>query len=127
MADARDELFGRFVRTVASDAALMLDGWHHLVLVCHVEAGAQDLTGFSYLDDGRAVPVSPSDFTIFDVLGSLRRAMAEADGKPAWHAALFRVERDSGAVTAEFDYDDPTRWVVRPDNMADRAREFAPL
>ena len=127
MTDPRDELFERLVRAVASDAALMLDGWHHLVLVSHLEAGTQDLTGFSYLDDGRAVPVSPSDFTIFDVLDALRQAMAEADRRPAWQAALFRFERATGAVTAEFDHDDPTRWAVRPDNVADRACELAPV
>ncbi len=127
MAEPRDELMERLARAVAADAALLLDGWQHLVLVSHIDARTPDLTGFCYLADGRALPVAPAEFDIFDVLVALRDAMAAADHGPRWQAALFRVTRAGGTVTAEFDYDDPTRWVVTPANVAARAREFAPL
>jgi hypothetical protein len=126
MAMTRDELIERLALAVAADDALLLDGWKHLVLVSQIEAGTPDMTGFCYTGDGRAVPVAPADFAIFDVIGALRDAMADSDRGRPWQAALFRVDRASGKVTAEFEYDDPARWAVTPDNVAARSREFAP-
>jgi hypothetical protein len=111
---------------IASDAALVQNGWKHLVLVSVIEAGTPDMTGFCYFADGRAVPVSPTDFGIFDVLEQLRDAMAAADRREPWLAALFRVERESGNFTAEFEYKRAERWAVTPENVKERAKEFAP-
>jgi hypothetical protein len=122
----RDALIHRLAETIAGDKALLLDGWTHLVLVSHVEAGTPDMTGFCYTSDGRAVPVAPKEFAIFDVLEQLRAAMAEADGRKPWSAALLRIERATGKLAVEFEYDQPERWAVTPDNVEARAREFAP-
>jgi|SRR5882672_3755509 len=122
----RDELMRKLAETVAGDAALLLNGWKHLVLISQIENDTPDLTGFCYTGDGRAKPVSPTDFAIFDVIEKLRDAMAEVDADRPWLAALFRVDRETGKVTAEFEYDRPERWVVTPDNVKARAREFAP-
>lgn len=122
----RDALFHRLAEAIAGDSALLLEGWTHLVLVSRIEADTPDLTGFCYTANGRAVSVAPKDFGTFDVLERLRAAMAEADGKKPWIAALFRIERATGEFTAEFDYNQPERWIVTPDNVTARAREFAP-
>ena len=122
----RNELLHRLALAVAGDSALLLQGWKHLVLVSHIEGGTPDMTGFCYTGDGRAVPVSPSDFGIFDVIEELRAAMAAADGGAPWLAALFSIDRSTGKLDARFEYDRPERWLVTPDNVADRAREFAP-
>jgi hypothetical protein len=122
----RDELIHGLAQAIAGDSALLVDGWEHLVLVSQIEDGTPDLTGFCYTGDGRAVPVSPEDFAIFDVIEALREAMAEVDDDRPWLAALFRVDRETGKVTAEFEYDKPERWAVTPDNAKARAQEFAP-
>ena len=122
----RDALIHRLAQTIAGDKALLLDGWTHLVLVSEIEADTPDMTGFCYTDDGRTVPVSPRDFAIFDVLDELRDAMAKLDGKKPWIAALFRIERATGKFAMEFEYEQPERWAVTPDNVKSRAREFAP-
>jgi hypothetical protein len=122
----RDALIHHLAQTIASDGGLLLDGWTHLVLVSQIESDTPDMTGFCYTDDGRAVPVSPTDFGIFDVLEQLRDAMAKADAKKPWIAALFRIERETGKFAMEFEYDQPERWIVTPDNVRARAREFAP-
>ena len=122
----RDTLIQRLADTIAGDGALLLDGWTHLVLVSQIEADTPDLTGFCYIGDGRAVPVSPKDFGIFDALEQLRKEMAKADGKKPWIAALFRIERKTGKFAVQFEYDEPERWIVTPDNVTARAREFAP-
>jgi hypothetical protein len=123
----RDELLRKLAETVADDDGLVLEGWRHLVLVSKMEAGTPDMTGFCYLADGRAIPVSPKEFAIFDVLEQLRDVMAAADaaGRP-WLAALFRIASETGELTAEFEYERYDRWAVTPANAAQRAREFAP-
>ena len=121
----RDALIRRLAETIAGDKALLLDGWTHLVLVSQIEADTPDLTGFCYVNDGRAVAVAPTNFGIFDVLDELRNEMAKVDDRP-WTAALFRIERKTGKLTAEFEYNQPERWIVTPDNAKARAREFAP-
>jgi hypothetical protein len=123
----RDALIRLLAETIAGDNALLLDDWTHLVLVSRIEADTPDMTGFCYTSDGGAVPVAPKDFGIFDVLEQLRGAMAKADGKKPWTAALFRIERTTGKFAMEFEYDQPERWAVTPDNAKTRAREFAPV
>jgi len=52
--------------------------------------------------------------------------MAKADGKTPWIAALFRIERKTGKFAVQFEYKEPERWIVTPDNVRARALEFAP-
>lgn len=122
----RGHLLRTLVATLLADDALTWAGWEQLVLVSVHEAGTCDMTGFRYSGDGRATPVSPSDFGVFDVLDELRAAMAAEDGGAPWLAALFRLERATARVTAEFEYEHPERWQVTPATVGDRAREFAP-
>lgn len=122
----RDALIQRLAETIAGDSELLLDGWTHLVLTSRIEDGMLNMNGFCYTDDGNAVPVSPRDFSIFDVLQELRDAMAQADGKAPWIAALFRIERKTGKLNADFEYEHIERWAITPANVSARAREFAP-
>jgi hypothetical protein len=41
-------------------------------------------------------------------------------------ATLFRIDRETGEMTAEFEYTQPERWLVTADNMKARARELGP-
>jgi hypothetical protein len=141
-AAGRDELIHGLADAIAGDATLLLKDWKQLVLVSQIEDGTPDLTGFCYTEDGRAILVTPTDFAIFDVIEALRDAMARADDKGEvkgdtkgdakentkgpWRAALFRLDRETGQLTAEFEYDRPERWLVTPANVKERAREFAP-
>jgi len=123
----RDTLIHRLAETIAADSELLIDGWTHLVLTSRVEDDSMlNMNGFCYTDDGDAHPVSPRDFTIFDVLQELRDAMAKVDGKQPWIAALFRIERATGKFHAEYEYEHLERWAITPRNVEARAREFAP-
>jgi hypothetical protein len=122
----RDALIHRLAETIAGDSELLLDGWTHLVLTSRVEDGMLNMNGFCYTADGDAVPVSPRDFSIFDVLQELRDTMAKTDGKSPWIAALFRIERRTGKFDANFEYEQLERWAITPANVKARAREFAP-
>jgi hypothetical protein len=122
----RDALIHRLAETIAADSELLLDGWTHLVLTSRIEDGMLNMNGFCYTADGDAAPVSPRDFSVFDVLQELREAMAKADGKAPWIAALFRIERKTGKLNADFEYEHIERWAITPANVTARAREFAP-
>jgi hypothetical protein len=122
----REALLHRLAETIAADSELMLDGWTHLVLTSRIEDDMLNMNGFCYTEAGDAVPVSPRDFSIFDVLQELRETMAKADGKAPWIAALFRIERKTGKLNAEFEYEQIERWAITPANVKARAREFAP-
>jgi hypothetical protein len=122
----RDALIHRLAETIAGDSELLLDGWTHLVLTSRIEDGMLNMNGFCYTADGDAIPVSPRDFSIFDVLQELREAMAQTDGKAPWIAALFRIERKTGKLNADFEYEHIERWAITPANVTERAREFAP-
>jgi len=122
----RNALIRRLAETIAGDSELLLDGWTHLVLTSRIEDGMLNMNGFCYTADGDAVPVSPKDFSIFDLLQELRDAMAQADGKAPWIAALFRIERKTGKLNADFEYEHIERWAITPANVSARAREFAP-
>jgi hypothetical protein len=123
----RDALIHRLAETISGDSELLLDGWTHLVLVSRVEDGMLNMNGFCYTADGGAVPVSPRDFSIFDVLQELRDTMAKVDCKAPWIAALFRIERQTGKLNADFEYEHLERWAITPANVTARAREFAPV
>jgi hypothetical protein len=121
-----EALLHRLAEMIAGDSELLLDGWTHLVLASRIEDGMLNMNGFCYTEDGDAVPVSPKDFSLFDVLQELRDAMAQADGKAPWIAALFRIERKTGKLNADFEYEHLERWAITPANVTARAREFAP-
>ena len=120
----RDALIHRLAETIAGDSELLLDGWTHLVLTSRIEDGMLNMNGFCYTADGDATPVAPRDFSIFDVLQELREA--KADGKAPWIAALFRIERKTGELNADFEYEHIERWAITRANVTARAREFAP-
>jgi hypothetical protein len=122
----RAALIHRLAETIAGDSELLLDDWTHLVLTSRIEDGMLNMNGFCYTADGDAIPVSPRDFSIFDVLQELREAMAQADGKAPWIAALFRIESKTGKLNADFEYEHIERWSITPANVTARAREFAP-
>lgn len=122
----RDALLHQVAATLAGDPSLLLDGWTHLVVVSVIDAGTPDMTGFCFTHDGKATPVAPSDFEVFDVILQLRTAMAEADGTDPWVAALIRIGRATGSLRAEFEYGDAHRWAVTPQNVRQRAAEWAP-
>jgi hypothetical protein len=122
----REALLHRLAEMIAGDRELLLDGWTHLVLTGRIEDGMLTMNGFCYTDGGDAVPVSPRDFSVFDVLQELRDEMAHADGKAPWIAALLRIERKTGKLKADFEYEHLERWAITPANVMARAREFAP-
>jgi hypothetical protein len=106
-----------------NDPEVAPEGWQRIVLVSMVEAGSIDITGFSYVAGGKAIPASPSLNGALDLIAQLHQAMATRTGR-AWQACLLRIERTGLALSIEFEYDDPSRWAITPRNVRQRAEEF---
>lgn len=126
MPQDRDELFRRLASIIGQDLTLQPEGWAHLVLVVEMQDDGPAMSGYAYPAEGKATPVAPSDFTVFDVLEELQAAMASVDGRDRWRCALVRVDRSSGQMTGEFEYEDAGRWAITPTNGQARAEQLDP-
>lgn len=122
-----DELIHRLGSLLVGDPEVAVKpDWTHLVMVGTVTASETDLTGFCYGPGGQFASVAPSAFDTPDVLKALRDAMAARDGQAPWHACLLRIERTSGRIAVDFEYDDPARWAITFANAKQRAAELRP-
>ena len=66
------------------------------------------------------------DFEVFDQLEDLRKKMEAVDRTKAWRSALIRIERQSGEINIDLEYDRDGRWAISFRNSDARAKELAP-
>ena len=89
----RDALIHRLAETIAGDSGCCSMAGR-ISSDQPLGDGSLDMNGFCYTAEGDAVPVSPRDFAIFDVLEELRAAMAKTDGKTLGCRALSHRAQD---------------------------------
>jgi hypothetical protein len=123
----REQLIHETGKTLVEDIGSRKPSWAQLVLVATIEDDSTETSGFVYFEDGKYEPVSPRGFATSDLLEQLRKAMAKADRKAPWRACLIKIDRASGEVDIQFEYDQADRWAVNLKNSAKRAEEFRPL
>lgn len=123
---SRDDLILKLGNEIIKDIGKRAQNWQHIVMVGSYEDDDAAMKGFAYLADGTAEPIAPMEFEPFDALNKLREAMAKEDGGDPWVGALLRIERSTGELDGEFEYDDPERWAITFRNSKERAEEFRP-
>lgn len=123
----RDQLIHEIGTKLVEDIGSAGREFAHLVLAARIERDEPEMAGFAYTKDGDHEPVAPTNFDILDLLLELRNAMAAADKKPPWRAALVRIDGSTGEIAFEFEYDKPDRWAITPKNVGERAKELSPL
>jgi hypothetical protein len=99
--------------------------WKHLVFVASVANGHSTISGFAYDSGGKSRPASPGGLQTLDKITALREAM-QAEGKPAWNACLIRIQRDTGKIGVDFEYDTPSKWDITPANVREMAEKLRP-
>jgi hypothetical protein len=99
--------------------------WKHLAFVANVEPGHKTISGFAYDQSGKSRPTSPGSMEALNKLAQLREAM-QADGKAPWTACLIRIQRDTGKIAMDFDYDTPPRWAITPATVREMAEKLRP-
>lgn len=121
----KDQLIAEIARLIVDDRKVAAQPWDKYALIAfHGHGGVSKLNGFRYDGDGAGEPATPESFEIEDRLDELREA-TRIDGKPAWGACVFRLDRASNRVTADFAYEDAGEWEVTPATaaaIAERAR-----
>jgi len=122
----RDEIVTRLGSQLVEDIGARAPDWKHIVMVGRFRDDDPGMNGFVYLSDGTAQSFAPEDLSILDTLAELRTAMAKADRKEPWKAALFTINRATGELDGEFEYDDPSRWAISFSNWKRRAEELRP-
>jgi hypothetical protein len=123
----KDQLIHEIGARLVADIGATKKDWAHLVLAGKIERNNRQITGFAYTQDGRHEPFAPTDFDILKLLLELRNAMATADQKPPWQATLIRIDRNTGEIKFDFEYDKPDRWLITPNNVSERANELNPV
>ena len=123
----KDELIHEIGSKLVKDVGSRNRNWAHLVVVGRIERDQPQMTGLAYSMDGEHEPASPRDFDILDLLLELRNVMASADKKAPWRTSLIRINRDTGEVTFEFEYDKADRWAITSKNIKERAKELSPM
>lgn len=123
----KDQIIHEIGSKLVKDIDGRKKGWAHLVIVANIENNDPEMTGFAYFENGEHEPYAPRDFSILRLLVDLRKAMATDDKVEPWQSALFRVDRDSEEIDAEFEYDKADRWAVTPKNVEQRAAELSPF
>lgn len=121
----RDKLIHKLGNKIIKDIGSRRGEWAHIVMVGSFENGEAQMNGFAYDNKGAHVPVAPRDFDILETLRELREAMAAADRKAPWVACLFRIDRSTGEIAGEFEYENSGRWTITPTNVRKRADELA--
>jgi hypothetical protein len=56
----------------------------------------------------------------------LSEAMREAEKDP-WKACLVRIDRSSGDISIDFEYDHPEKWLIVPSTVKQMAESLRPV
>jgi hypothetical protein len=122
----KDQLIHDIGARLVADIGDQRPNWKHLVLAVRIDAKHSAMSGFAYYANGEYEPVAPKKFDISDGLVELRDALAAADKKPPWLACLIRIDRETGAIDFDFEYDRADRWDITFRNSKARAEELRP-
>ncbi len=113
----KDALIVAIGQTLLRDDALADADWDGYALIVSYDGDDRRLSGFRYRDGSGAAPATPGATGLGVLIDDLRVATRVADKDP-WQAGVFRIRRDSGRFTVEFEYDAPERWRIEPDTLA---------
>lgn len=117
MARDKDALITAIGQTLVHDRALAEADWDGYALIVSYDGDDRRISGFRYRDGAGAAPATPDAVELGVLIDDLRVATRVQDKDP-WQAGVFRIRRDSGRFTVEFEYDAPQRWRISPDSLA---------
>jgi hypothetical protein len=121
----KDELVQEIGSLLLHDSKLSDLEWSHLVIVAQLRHLSSKVNGFAYHEDGEAVPTGPRNSKVLDKFEELSEAMREV-GKDSWKACLVRIDRSSKAVSIDFEYDHPEKWLIVPSTVKPMAETLRP-
>jgi len=123
-ADA-DDLVQELGSLLMEDGDLLANPWEHLVIVAQFRPLSIKVNGFAYLANGKAIPTSPSGVAVTKKFQELREATKEP-AKDVWQAAMVKIEKSSGSLSIDFEYDNPDKWLISPATVKRMAEALRP-
>jgi hypothetical protein len=121
----KDELVQEIGTMLVQDPGISRWSWQHLAIVVQFRGSSSQVNGFAYLDTGDAQITSPKNFEVPKKFKALREAMREP-GKEPWQACLVRIDRATGRVSVDFEYDHPEKWLISPATLKKMAETLRP-
>lgn len=99
--------------------------WDSLAVTAVVEGGSVQIAGFAYEDGAAPMPATPGSAALARKFKELCAAMEKPDGSK-WVAALVQIKRETQNIHMDFEYTNPSRWSVTPQNIAMVAASLKP-
>ncbi|HEY5809626.1 MAG TPA: hypothetical protein VIT67_16745 [Povalibacter sp.] len=121
----KDALIHELGALIVGNPKVAAASWDRYALVVRIDSGQSKLHGFAHTN-GNYQPVTPTGFALHDTLAKLRAA-THIEGKDPWGACVIRIDRSSGKIRVEFEYDAPERWTVTPQNAQQIAERALPV
>ena len=121
----KDDLVLEIGRMLVQDPHISSRPWSHLVIVAQMFDDSTKVNGFAYQDNGKALPTGPKNFDVLTRFEDLREAMKEPS-RNSWRACLIRIDQPSGNLTADFEYDQPDKWLITPATVRQMAEQLRP-
>jgi hypothetical protein len=122
----KDDLVQEIGILLLNDPKILTRHWKHLAIVAQLEDLSTSVSGFAYQEDGKAVPTSPGNSAVPPKFVELSAAMRDA-GKSSWRACLVRIDRSSGDISIDFEYDHPEKWLIVPSTVKQMAESLRPV
>jgi len=122
-----DALIVEIGKSIVLDERYQAQDWTAIALVGDFSDGREAMHGVVYQADGTwqgEVPEDPED-VILDTMLELKRVMTEKR-QDTWHQCLIQLNRETEEVKVKFEYNNPSRWSMTPDNAKALIEEIKP-
>lgn len=113
-------------RSIVNSPRIASQDWRDLVMVAVVRDDHASMSGFVYDGGGKSRPVTPGGGMALQQVQALREA-TQVEGKTPWQACMIRINRESGKIHVDFEYEQPGKWEITPANVRKKADELRPM
>jgi hypothetical protein len=120
-----DDLIHALVQSVMNKASLDASAWESYTLVAIQTDSQRSAYGLYFDADGNYYPATPKGVDLHERLEELRVVMKKP-GEPTWVSCLIQVARATDQITTQFEYTNPDRWRVTPENLTQMIEAIRP-
>lgn len=114
--DLANELLQEIGHAIIHDPALKGKRWQSLSLVFSASEDSMGMHGYFYTARNKPNPFCPEGDSLFDLFPALQAAMLDGEKGSPWLACLLQIMKATKDIKLDFEYEDPDRWQVTPDN-----------
>jgi hypothetical protein len=121
----KDELVQEIGRMLVQDPRISALPWRQVAIVAQITDDSTQVNGFVYDETGKETPTAPKNTRVIDRFEELRSVMGEHE-ESFWSACLVRLDRVSGKISIDFEYDHPEKWLITPSTVKEMSEKLRP-